>query len=66
MLKSDLCDHSDAFIVAKGTITFEGDDDNKKEIKSYPLRIMLRLDHVYQKSTTHLYTMQKILILLCQ
>ena len=66
MLKSDLCDHSDAFIVAKGTITFEGDDDNKKEIKSYPLRIMLHLDHVYQKSTTHLYTMQKILILLCQ
>ena len=30
MLRSDLCDYSDACIVVKGTITGEGDDDDKK------------------------------------
>ena len=34
MLRSDLCDYSDAYIVVKGTITIEGDGDNKKEIKN--------------------------------
>ena len=53
MLRSDLCDYSDAYIVAKRTITAEGDDDNKKEVKNYPLIIMLHLDHVYQKSVIH-------------
>ena len=38
----------------------------KKEIKYYHLRMMLYLDHVYQKSITHLQTMEKISILLCQ
>ena len=42
--------YSDAHIVVEGTITVEGDDDNKKEIKSHPLRIMIHLDHAYQKS----------------
>ena len=28
MLWSDLCDYSDAYIVGKGTITVEGDDDD--------------------------------------
>ena len=32
MLISDLCDYSDAYIVVKGTITVEGDNDDKKEI----------------------------------
>ena len=27
ILTSDLCDYSDAYIVVKGTITIEGDDD---------------------------------------
>ena len=58
MLRSDLCDYSDVYIVVKGRITVEGDDDDddddKKEIKNYPLRIMLHLDHVYQKSIIHL------------
>ena len=30
MLRSAWCHYSDAYIVAKGTITVEGDDDNKK------------------------------------
>ena len=33
MLRSDLCDYSDAYIVVKGTITVEGNDDNKKRDK---------------------------------
>ena len=33
MLKSDLCDYSDIYVVVKGTITVEGDDDKKKRDK---------------------------------
>ena len=29
MLRSDLCDDSDAYIFVKGTITVEWDDDDK-------------------------------------
>ena len=54
MLKSYLCDYSDAYIVVKGTIAIEGDDDDKKRVKNYPLRIKLHLDHACQKSITHL------------
>ena len=58
MLRSNLCEYSDACIVVKGTITAEGDDDNKQKIKNFknlnPLRIMIHLDHAYQKSITHL------------
>ena len=41
MLRSDLCDYSDAYIVEKGTITVEGDN-------------MLHLDHAYEKSIKYL------------
>ena len=34
MLRSDLYDYSDAYIVVKGTITVEGYDDNKKKDKN--------------------------------
>ena len=33
MLRSDICDYSDAYIIVKGTITVEGDDDNTKRDK---------------------------------
>ena len=33
MLRSDLFDYSDAYIVIKGTITVEGDNDAKTENK---------------------------------
>ena len=33
MLRSDLCDFSDAYIVVKGTITVDGDVDDKKRNK---------------------------------
>ena len=45
-----LCDYSDAYIIGKGRITM---DDNKKKRKSQSLRIMLHLDHAYQKSMTN-------------
>ena len=31
MLRSDLCDFSNAYIVVKGDITFEGDNDANKQ-----------------------------------
>ena len=34
MLRSDLCDFSDTYIVLKGTITLEGDSDAKKRNKN--------------------------------
>ena len=33
MLRADFCDYSDAYIVVKGTIAVERDDDNKKRDK---------------------------------
>ena len=52
MIRSDLCDSSYAYIVVKGHINVTG---NNAQFRP-----------VYQKSLTHLQTMQKILILLCQ
>ena len=34
MLRSDLCDFSDAYIVVKGDITLEGDNDSNKRNKN--------------------------------
>ena len=34
MLRSDLCDFSDAYIVVKGTITAEGDNNANKRNKN--------------------------------
>ena len=53
MLRSDLCDYSDAYIVVQGTITVEGTNDANKRNKIQLLRIMLHLYHAYQKSITH-------------
>ena len=48
-LRSDLCDYSDTYIVVKGTITVEEDNDTKKRKKKLTLRIISHLDHAYQK-----------------
>ena len=34
MLRSDLCDYSDAYIVVKGEITVEGNNENNREDKT--------------------------------
>ena len=66
MLRSDLCDYSDVYIVVKGRIIATGTNAANKSNKKLTLRIMLCLDHAYQKLITHSQTMQKILILLCR
>ena len=65
MSRLDLCGYCGLYIVVKGTVTVKGDNDAKIRNKKVTLRIILHLDHVYQKSITHLEKMQKILILLC-
>ena len=38
MLRSDLCDFSDAQIVVKGTINLEGDNDANKRNKNHAFK----------------------------
>ena len=51
MLRSDLCDFSDAYIVVKGTITVTERDNakKKKKQKRYHLKIMHHLLIAFQK-----------------
>ena len=44
MLRSDLCDYSDAYILVKGTITVAG--NHQRDRKNRPLKIMLHLFRV--------------------
>ena len=48
MLRSDLCDLNDVYIVVKGTINVT-EPDNEKKIKRYHLKIMHRLSIAFQK-----------------
>ena len=51
MLRSDLCDYSDAYIVVKETINLLAAVANEmiKLRKMLPLKIMLHLDNAFQK-----------------
>ena len=64
MLRSDLCDFSDAYIVLKGGIAANDPDNAKKiknkEIKALHLKIMHHLSIAFQKVMVHKLTMQKI------
>ena len=56
MLRSHLCDYSDAYIVLKATIVFQLLLLQMKMIrirKMLRLRIMLHLDHALQKLAVH-------------
>ena len=66
MLRSDLCDYSDAYIVVKGRISVAGNNVDNRRNRKLTFKNGAPLDHVFQKSITYLLTMQKILILLCQ
>ena len=55
MLRSNLCDYSGIYIVAKGEITAKRNNNANKRNKN----------HAYQESITHSLAVQKILILLC-
>ena len=67
VLRSDLCDFSDAYIVVKRSITVEEDNDDKTKNKKLifknnaPFR-----SYISKINNNFLWTMQKILILLCQ
>ena len=52
MLRSGLCDYSDAYNVVKVKVTVEDTNDAKKRNKR--LTFKKRLDHVHQKSRTQL------------
>ena len=57
MLKSDLCDYSDAYTVVKGSIDLlaaAASENDKAYDKALCLKIMLHLDHTFQKLTVHL------------
>ena len=58
MLRSDLCDFSDAYIVVEGDITVT-DPDNAK-IKQWHLKIMDHLSTAFQKLMVYKLTTQKI------
>ena len=48
MLRSDLCDFNDAYIVVKGDITV-GAPNNAKKIRQWHLKLMQHLSIVFQK-----------------
>ena len=62
VLRSDLCDFSDVYIVVKGTTTITNADNNAydKKKKKWLLKIMHRLFLAFQKLILHLLTMLKI------
>ena len=55
ILRSDLCDYSDAYIVLKVTIVLLAGaaNENDKFQKMLRLKIVFHLDHVFQKLTVH-------------
>ena len=59
MLRSDLCDFSDAYIVAKGNIIVTN-PDNAKRNKVLHLKIMHHLSTAFQKLMVYKLTTQKI------
>ena len=61
MLRSDLCDYSDAYIVVKRRITSEGDNDNKTRNKKLifkrndPFRSrILKINNIFIENTEDL------------
>ena len=52
MLRSNLCDYSNAYIVMKGS-TDSVTDILTEETKSQLSKIMFRLNHTYQNSIRH-------------
>ena len=55
MLRSDLCDYTDAYIVVKETICLLAAASNKndKPERKLRLKIMLHLYHAFKKLTVH-------------
>ena len=64
MLRSNLCNYSDAYIVVKEVIDIlaAATNENYNVEKILRFKIMNHLGSAYKKLTTHLQTMQKILV----
>ena len=61
MLRSDLCHFNDAYILVKGDITLEGDNDaDKKKIKILHLKTMHHLLIAFEKLMAQKLIMHKI------
>ena len=60
MVRPDLCDYSDAYVIVKGTIDHLASATNNVDEKVLYSKIMLNLDRAYQKIITHSQTMQKL------
>ena len=54
MLRSDLCEYSDAYIAVKRIIIVTCTNNANKRNNKLTSRIALHLDQTYQKSITHL------------
>ena len=52
MLRSDLCNFSDTYIVVEGTITLEGDNNANKQNKNLAFKKMHHLLTTFQKLMT--------------
>ena len=59
MLRSDLCDFSDAYIVMEGTVTLEGNNDANKQNKNLTFRNMHHLLTAFQKLMVYKLIVQK-------
>ena len=66
IIRLDLCDYSDAHIVVKWTITVTSTENDNRRNKKLVFKNNAPFRSCLQKSITHLQTMEKILILLCQ
>ena len=65
MLRSDLYDYSDAYIVVKEReYVLQVVIMLTEEMNGQPLRIILHLHHAYQKLITHLQKMHLVIVML--
>ena len=60
MLRTDLCDYFDAYIIVKGDITLEGGNDANKQNKNLRFRKRHQLAIAFQKLMVQKLIMQKI------
>ena len=60
MLRSDLCDFIDAYIVVKVDMTLEGDNDANKRNKNITFKIMHHSLIAFQRLMAKKLIMQKI------
>ena len=59
MLKSDLCNFSDTYIVEEGTITLEGDNNANKQNKNLAFKTMHHLLTAFKKLMVYKLIMQE-------